>query len=157
MLAQRLFRDILGQFTTGVVLVTAQTPKGPVGLSVNSFTSVALEPPLVAWCAAVTSTTWPSIRAAGGFAVTILGGQHERLCRVFSRKGADRFAGGTWTHTRTGHPILTDGLGWLDCRIMTVYRAGDHDLVIAEAIGGEVAGKGDPLIFHAGRLTVLES
>ncbi|MFF3754990.1 flavin reductase family protein [Streptomyces sp. NPDC002018] len=155
MLDQRSFRNILGRFTTGVVLVTAQTEDGPVGMAVNSFTSVSLEPPLVAVCAAYTSTTWPSIRAAGSFAVTILGDRHADLCRLFSSRGADRFTGREWALTRAGHPIPADGLGWLDCRISVIHPAGDHELVIASAAEGEVTEAADPLVFHAGRFREL--
>ncbi|MBH1937209.1 flavin reductase family protein [Streptomyces sp. AV19] len=155
MLEQRSFRDILGRFTTGVVLVTAQTPHGPVGMAVNSFTSVSLEPPLIAVCAARSSTTWPAIRSAGGFAITVLGGQHEAVCRAFSTRGADRFTGGEWSFTRGGHPVLLDGLAWLDCRISTIQPAGDHELVVAEALEGALTGLEGPLVFHAGRYTGL--
>ncbi|MFJ5307778.1 flavin reductase family protein [Streptomyces sp. NPDC088350] len=155
MLEQRSFRDILGRFTTGVVLVTAHTAEGPKGMAVNSFTSVSLDPPLVALCAADTSTTWPAIRAADGFAVTILGDQHAELCRLFSARGADRFAVGDWVSTRAGHPIPADGLGWLDCRIATIHPAGDHELVIAEAVEGALTEQAGPLVFHAGRFTAL--
>ncbi|WP_103502563.1 MULTISPECIES: flavin reductase family protein [unclassified Streptomyces] len=155
MMQPRSFRDILGQFTTGVVLVTADTAEGPRGMAVNSFTSVSLSPPLVALCAADTSSTWPAIRDAGAFAVTILGDRHAELCRLFSQKGADRFAAGEWTTTRAGHPIPADGLGWLDCRITAVHAAGDHELVIAEALEGAVTEHAGPLVFHAGRFTAL--
>ncbi|MFJ8869575.1 MULTISPECIES: flavin reductase family protein [unclassified Streptomyces] len=155
MLEQRSFRDILGRFTTGVVLVTADTAEGPKGMAVNSFTSVSLDPPLVALCAADTSATWPAIRDTGSFAVTILGDRHAELCRLFSAKGVDRFAGGEWSTTRAGHPIPADGLGWLDCRISTVHPAGDHELVIAEALDGSLTDQAGPLVFHAGRFTAL--
>ncbi|MGW0964758.1 flavin reductase family protein [Streptomyces sp. NPDC002516] len=155
MLEQRSFRNILGRFTTGVVLVTAQTPAGPVGMAVNSFTSVSLDPPLIALCAASTSTTWPAIREEGSFAVTILGGQHAQLCRTFATKGADRFGEGAWDATRAGHPIPEDGLAWLDCRITALHQAGDHELVIAEALEGAITDDQGPLVFHAGRFAEL--
>jgi 3-hydroxy-9,10-secoandrosta-1,3,5(10)-triene-9,17-dione monooxygenase reductase component len=154
MLAQRSFRDILGRFTTGVVLVTARTGSGPAGMTVNSFTSVSLEPPLIALCAALTSTTWPSLRATGGFGISILGDQHEELCLAFSRRG-NRFTGRNWASTRAGHPIPADSLGWLDCRIVHVHPAGDHELVIAETTDGSLTGNGNPLVFQAGRFTSL--
>ncbi|WP_229323415.1 flavin reductase family protein [Streptomyces sp. UNOC14_S4] len=155
MLDQRSFRTILGRFATGVVLITAQADDGPVGMAVNSFTSVSLDPPLVGLCAAHTSTTWPSIRKAGGFAVTILGDRHAELCRLFSTKGADRFRGRDWAVTRAGHPIPADGLAWLDCRITALHPAGDHELVIASAAEGAVTDAADPLVFHAGRFREL--
>lgn len=159
MLAQRPFRDILGRFTTGVVLVTARTDEGPVGMAVNSFTSVSVSPPLIAVCAAATSITWPQIRAAGGFAVTILGDRHRDLCTRFSTRGADRFVG-EWNTTPMGHPLAVDCLGWLDCVIDEIHEAGDHELAIARATDGAVtgqAGEARPLVFHAGRFTALSS
>jgi 3-hydroxy-9,10-secoandrosta-1,3,5(10)-triene-9,17-dione monooxygenase reductase component len=154
-LTERSFRDVLGRFTTGVILVTARTPDGLVGMAANSFTSVSLDPPLVALCAAHTSTTWPAIRAAGEFAVVILGDQHEDVCRTFATRGVDRFAGRDWESTPAGHPSLADGLGWLDCRIENIHRAGDHELVIARATGWSTARHGSPLVFHSGRYTRL--
>lgn len=158
LLDQRSFRDVLGRFTTGVVLVTAQAAHGPVGMAVNSFTSVSLDPPLIALCAANTSTTWPDIRATGGFAVSILGDQHADLCRLFSKRGADRFAGRDWAVTRAGHPIPADGLGWLDCAISVIHPAGDHEIVVASAAEGALADAAhapDPLVLHAGRFREL--
>ncbi|MFJ8646159.1 flavin reductase family protein [Streptomyces sp. NPDC093546] len=154
-LDQRSFRDILGRFTTGVVLVTAQAAHGPVGMAVNSFTSVSLDPPLIALCAAYTSTTWPDIRATGSFAVTILGERHAELCRLFSERGADRFTGRDWAYTRAGHPIPADGLAWLDCEITAIHPTGDHELVVASAAEGALAETAEPLVFHAGRFRGL--
>jgi 3-hydroxy-9,10-secoandrosta-1,3,5(10)-triene-9,17-dione monooxygenase reductase component len=154
-LDQRSFRDVLGRFPTGVVLVTAQAAHGPVGMAVNSFTSVSLDPPLVAVCAANTSTTWPAIRATGRFAVSILGDQHAELCRLFSEHGADRFAGRRWARSAAGHPVQADGPGWLDCEISAIHPAGDHELVIAKAAGGAVTDSAKPLVFHAGRFRAL--
>ncbi|MFG2354806.1 flavin reductase family protein [Streptomyces sp. NPDC048521] len=155
MLTQRSFRDVLGRFSTGVVLVTAETDGGPAGMAVNSFTSVSLDPPLIALCAALTSTTWPAIRATGGFAITILSDAQEAVCRTFSERGADRFAGLDWVRTPAGRPVTADGLGWLDCRIRTVQTEGDHELVIAEAVDWSTGADGRPLIFHSGRYAGL--
>ncbi|MER5310199.1 flavin reductase family protein [Streptomyces sp. NPDC002773] len=155
MLTQRSFRDVLGCFGTGVVLVTAESDRGPVGMAVNSFTSVSLDPPLIAFCAALTSTTWPAVRATGGFAITILSDTQEEVCRTFAARGADRFAVGEWARSAAGHPVAADGLGWLDCRIRSVQVAGDHELVIAEAVDWTVGADARPLIFHSGRYASL--
>jgi flavin reductase (DIM6/NTAB) family NADH-FMN oxidoreductase RutF len=154
-LTQRSFRDVLGCFSTGVVLVTAESDSGPVGMAVNSFTSVSLDPPLIAFCAALTSTTWPAIRATGGFAITILSNTQEEVCRAFSARDADRFAGRDWARTPAGRPVTADGLGWLDCRLRTVQVEGDHELVIAEAVDWSMGADARPLIFHSGRYTSL--
>lgn len=155
MLTQRSFRDVMGCFSTGVVVVAAESADGPVGMAVNSFTSVSLDPPLIAFCAALTSTTWPAIRATGGFAVTILSDEQEELCRTFAARGADRFAGCDWVRTPAGRPVVEGGLGWLDCRIRTVQVEGDHELVIAEAAAWSPRYGGRPLIFHSGRYAGL--
>lgn len=155
MLTQRSFRDVLGCFGTGVVLVTAQTDGGPVGMAVNSFTSVSLDPPLIAFCAALTSSTWPAIRDTGGCAITILSDAHEDVCRTFSTRDADRFAGREWDRTTGGRPVAADGLGWLDCRIRTVQVEGDHELVIADVVDWSIGPGVRPLIFHSGRYAGL--
>lgn len=155
MLTERSFRDVLGRFSTGIVLITAQIETGFAGMTANSFTSVSLDPPLVAVCAALTSTTWPGIRAVGGFAITILGECHEETSRLFAVHGADRFSGQDWTHTPAGHPVLPDGLGWLDCSIQTVQPHGDHELIIARATWWSGTRTGVPLIFHSGRYARL--
>ncbi|MFC9326842.1 flavin reductase family protein [Kitasatospora sp. NPDC057015] len=154
---ERSFRDVLGRFTTGIVLVAAQTADGPAGMAANSFTSVSLDPPLIALCAAYSSTTWPAVRRAGGFAITILGEQHEEVCRTFATRGADRFAGRDWHRSPAGHPVLADGLGWLDCAIETIHPAGDHELVVARAVEWSSTSPGSPLIFHSGRYARLAS
>jgi 3-hydroxy-9,10-secoandrosta-1,3,5(10)-triene-9,17-dione monooxygenase reductase component len=158
MLGQRAFREVLGRFATGVVLVTARTGHGPAGMTVNAFMSVSLDPPLVAVGAANSSVTWPSIRATGGFAVAVLGDQHEELCRTFSTRGAPRFAEPSeWAQTGQGHLVPQDALAWLDCWITRIHPAGDHELVLAEALAGAIGGAepGQPLIFHTGRFTGL--
>jgi flavin reductase (DIM6/NTAB) family NADH-FMN oxidoreductase RutF len=152
---QRSFRDLLGRFPTGVVLVTAEAAHGPVGMAVNSFVSVSLEPALIALCVGRSSTTWPSLRATGGFAVSILGDGHAELCRLFATQGADRFSGRTWVRTPAGRPTLPDALGWLDCDISAIHPAGDHDLVVASVDRGAVTESSRPLVFHAGRFRGL--
>ena len=87
------FRHVLGHFATGVAVITATTPSGPVGMAVSSFTSVSLEPPLVAFLPDKSSTSWPKIRGAGVFCVNILSAGQEELCAQFARKGIDKFAG----------------------------------------------------------------
>ena len=97
---------MLGHFPTGVTVVTAGTEEGPVGLCVGSFTSVSLHPPLVAFCAGYSSTSYPRIEAAGHFCVNILAEDQEEIARVFADKGDDKFSGIGWRPsvvTRAGH------------------------------------------------------
>lgn len=152
----RSFRDLMGRYPTGVVLVTATTDDGPVGMAVNSFTSVSLTPPLVSFCAALSSETWGRLRTVAGFAVNILGRSHEEVCRLFARHGAERFASHDWTTTPDGHPLLADAIGWIDTRVEAIHTAGDHDLVIAEATGWSTLRDTSPLVFYGGRFRSLE-
>ena len=102
------FRTVLGHFATGVTIITAMDGDEPIGVSANSFTSVSLDPPLVLFCAAKVSTTWPRIEAAGRFTVNILNEHQEDVCRVFATKGADRFSRIGW---RTSAGNVPSGRG----------------------------------------------
>ncbi|MEU6823184.1 flavin reductase family protein [Streptomyces atriruber] len=156
MLEKHPFRDILGRFATGVVLLTLQPPRGvPMGMAVNSFTSVSLEPPLISLCVRTGSPTLTALLRSDAFAVSILGEQHEELCRSFSTPGAERFSGREWARTPAGHPVPGDALAWLDCRVSAVHPAGDHELVVAETVDGDAAERNAPLVFHRGRFTKL--
>src|SRR4051794_4002203 len=106
------YRQVLGHFATGVTVITAMDGSEPAGLAANSFTSVSLEPPLVAFCAAKSSTTWPKIQAAGKFCVNVLAEPQEEICRRFAMKGGDKFKGLGWRPSGTGSPVLNDVLAW---------------------------------------------
>jgi len=149
------YRKVLGHYATGVAVVTAVNAE-PVGMAVNSFTSVSLDPPLVSFCAAVTSTTWPRIRAAGRFAVNVLGDHQQDACRRFASKDEDRFASTPWHRSTGGCPILDDALAWLDCEIAFEHLAGDHVIVGGRVVALD-AREGDPLLFCRGRYGVFRS
>lgn len=146
----RSFRNVLGKYPTGVVIVAANAPSGPVGMAVNSFTSVSLDPPLVAFCPMVTSATWASIKPVGAFAVSTLGAHHEDVSRLFAQRGVDKFAQHEWTMSPNGHPVLSDSLAWIDTTIESVRSAGDHEIVIARAHVWSEAASGRPLVFFGG-------
>jgi 3-hydroxy-9,10-secoandrosta-1,3,5(10)-triene-9,17-dione monooxygenase reductase component len=145
-------RGVLSNFATGVAVVTTHGPHGPVGMAVNSFTSVSLEPPLVLFCAGVTSTTWPVIEKTGQFCVNILGAAQDGLARRFARVGVDRFAGVGWQPSPADNPVLEGAEAWLDCRLDSTCPAGDHTVVIGrvEHAGVEPTPHG-PLVFYRRR------
>ena len=149
------YRRVLGHYATGVAVVTAFAAE-PVGMAVNSFTSVSLDPPLVSFCAAMTSATWPRIRAAGRFAVNILDEHQQDACRRFASKDEDRFASTPWHRSTGGSPILDDALAWLDCQIAFEQSAGDH-VIVGGLVVGLDAREGDPLLFYQGRYGALRS
>ncbi len=144
------FRQVLGHLPTGVTVITAVDEGVPVGLAVGSLTSVSLDPPLVLFCAARTSTSWPRIRAAGSFCVNVLGDDQEDVCRVFASSGTDKFAGMGWTPTASGSPRLDGVLAWLDCQVVDVVTEGDHDVVVGRVHDLGVGHEGGPLVFFRG-------
>ncbi|GGT87526.1 flavin reductase family protein [Streptomyces lateritius] len=146
------FRRVLGHFASGVTVVTAPGAEGPAGFACQSFASLSLDPPLIAFMVARTSTTWPRIARAGVFCVNILGADQGQLCLGFAKSGADRFAGvGHAPAPVTGSPRLEGVPAWVDCTIAQVHTGGDHLIVVGrvEALGAEETD--GPLLFHRGR------
>lgn len=145
-----IFRRVLGHLPTGVTVITAYGPDGPIGMAANSVTSVSLDPPLILLCPARSSTTWPTIRDAGRFCVNIMAGHHEELTRRFSLRGIDRFAGAAYTDRDSG-PSLDDAVGWIECTIRDEYPAGDHTIVVASVLAIDAVPEAVPLVFFRGR------
>jgi 3-hydroxy-9,10-secoandrosta-1,3,5(10)-triene-9,17-dione monooxygenase reductase component len=143
------FREVLAHLPTGVTVVTAHAEGGPAGMAANSVTSVSLDPPLILFCPARTSTTWPSIRAAGAFCVNILAEHHVEITRLFAARGVDRFAQVDYESRPTG-PALTDAVAWLECRLEAEHDAGDHTIVVARVVAMEAASGVEPLVFFRG-------
>ncbi|PZG16528.1 flavin reductase family protein [Nonomuraea aridisoli] len=148
----RRFREVLGTFATGVVAITAVDPRDgrPCGLAVNSFTSVSLDPPLVAFCVAHTSTSWPRVRGAGVVTVNVLADGQRDVCAQLASRGGDKFAGLSWTGSPGGNPVLGDALAWLDCAIEAEHAAGDHTIVVARVLRLAALADGEPLVFFRG-------
>ncbi|MEU7257913.1 flavin reductase family protein [Streptomyces rimosus] len=153
------FRAVLGHFASGVTIITAPAPEtagadGPAGFACQSFASLSLDPPLVTFMVARTSTTWPRIARAGVFCVNILGAGQGALCRAFAVSGADKFAGVTHTPAPvTGSPRLAGVPAWIDCTIQAVHTGGDHLIVVGRvaALGTDTeAAQAGPLLFHRG-------
>ena len=144
------YRTVLGHFATGVAIITAVDGEEPVGMACNSFTSVSLEPALVLFCAAKSSSTWPRIQNARNWAANILNEDGEEICRLFAQKGADRFAHTAYTIGRSGSPILRDALAFVDCETVAEHDAGDHILVVGRVLELGYASEGKPLLFYRG-------
>ena len=142
------FRSVLGHFCSGITIVTAVDDGEPVGLTCQSFCSVSLEPPLVAFAPSKSSTSWPRIQRTGVFCVNVLDEDQEEVCRVFATSGADKFRGVGWRPAETGSPILEDALAWVDCRIERQHDAGDHVIVVGRVLELASARSGRPLLFY---------
>lgn len=147
----RHFRNVLGNFPTGVVAITSTDEcDKPVGMAVGSFTSVSLDPPLVAFFPDKVSTTFPTIERSGRFCVSILNAQQQDVCRRLSLKGVDKFANISWTPAGSGAPRIDGAIGWIDCDIDTVHDAGDHYIVVGRVRDLQVETDHSPLIFFQG-------
>ncbi|HEY5246814.1 MAG TPA: flavin reductase family protein [Acidimicrobiales bacterium] len=146
---QGRFREVLGHFATGITVVTAMEDGAPVGFTCQAFTSLSLDPPLVALAPAKSSTSWPRIAQAGAFAVNILSDRQEALCRDFAVSGGDKFSGVAWHLGAAGTPILDGSLAWVECELGIIHDSGDHELVTGRVLDLGV-GEGAPLLFYRG-------
>ena len=141
---KEFFRQVMGQFATGVTVVATATDAGLSGLTVNSFTSVSLDPPLVLVCIDLTSHTLPFLRASGHFAVSFLTNEQEALSRCFATTSAerfDRFCHASYHVAATGSPILDEALAFVDARIVAEYPGGDHAIFLGQVEGMGSDGK----------------
>ncbi|MFJ8017171.1 flavin reductase family protein [Streptomyces sp. NPDC096339] len=148
----RCLRSVFGRFATGVVAVTASDPStgARAGLAANSFCSVSLDPPLVSFCVAHTSTSWPLVRAAGLLGISILGADQRDAATRLSVRGADKFGGLPWTRSPGGAPLLEGALAWLECAVEAEHPAGDHVIVVCRVLRLDASREGEPLVFFRG-------
>lgn len=148
----QVFRSVMGHFPTGVTAVTAVDEGTPVGMTVGSFTSVSLEPPLVAFLPGRHSRTWARIRHAGNFCVNVLTCEQVDLCSAFATNQADKFGAISWHPGLSGSPVLDGALAWIDCAIDAVHPAGDHDIVVGRvlALEADLDALSGPLLFFRG-------
>jgi len=152
-------RRALSAFATGVTVVTTRGTAGDYGMTVNSFTSVSLDPPLILVCVAQDSPGRAAIAANGVFAVNVLAVGQEPLSRRFAKRarprGTDAFAGVAHAMKRTGSPIVEGAAAYLDCRLVTTHDAGDHVIFVGEVLEYRKTGNLSPLLFHGGRYHTL--
>ena len=149
-----VMREVLGHFVSGVVVVTAAGPDGPVGFTCQSFASLSLEPPLVSFAPARTSSTWPRIREIGAFCVNVLAAGHEDISAGFARSGVDKFAGVVWRPAPSGAPVLEGVSAWIDCVLRHEYDGGDHTIVVGHVQDLGADPQRLPLLYYRGRYGV---
>jgi 3-hydroxy-9,10-secoandrosta-1,3,5(10)-triene-9,17-dione monooxygenase reductase component len=148
---RRVLRDALGQFATGVTVVTTLTGAGEkVGLTVNSFTSLSLDPPLVLWNLSRHSAKFEAFDNTDYFAVNVLGADQESLALAFARPGGTPFNSLQTEAGAGGVPLLPGCLAYFECRMTHRYPGGDHDMLIGEVLNFRDIG-GEPLLFYRGR------
>jgi len=148
----RTLRDALGCFATGVTVVTCLTADGtPTGLTVNSFTSVSLDPPLLLVCLAKAAASARPLIEATHFAVNVLQTGQQPASIRFSTRDEDRFGATPWACGEAGAPILNDSLGVFECERHAVYDGGDHHILVGQVIKASFDAALDPLLYFRGR------
>ena len=144
----RAFRTTLGSFATGVTVVTTGTVEGPVGITANSFASVSLDPPLVLWSPAKSSTRYGVFAAAEHFAIHVIGAEQKPVADAFT-KARDAFDGLDWAYDPTGTPLINGTLARFLCRTEARHDAGDHLIVVGRVLAA-TCQDGLPLVFQGG-------
>lgn len=144
----RDFRDVLGQFGTGVTVVTTQCPEGPVGMTANSFASVSLDPPLVLWSPALASLRFAHFEAASHYAIHVLRDDQADLARRFARD-AHAFDGLDWRRGANDLPLIEGCLARFECRQHAAHEGGDHMILVGRVLRATM-GTGAPLLFAQG-------
>jgi flavin reductase (DIM6/NTAB) family NADH-FMN oxidoreductase RutF len=149
-------RRIFGHFPTGVTVISSAPEGKPAGMTIGSFFSVSLEPPLVGFCVGKSSTSWPLIEPAGCFAVNILGVGQAALSNHFASSAADRFEEVPWQPGVTGSPLLDDVVAHIECQTDSTVDAGDHLIVVGRVVALTVHAGGSPLLFLGGAYGAFE-
>lgn len=148
----RTLRDALGCFATGVTVVTCLAPDGvPAGLTVNSFTSVSLEPPLLLVCLHKMAASAPALTVARCFAINVLQTGQQPASIRFSTRDEDRFGSTPWACSEGGAPILQESLCVFECERYALYDGGDHHILVGQVVKATFDSALDPLLYFRGR------
>jgi flavin reductase (DIM6/NTAB) family NADH-FMN oxidoreductase RutF len=152
----RAFRDALGNFPTGVAVITALGGQAHIGITVNSFTSVSLDPPLVLWCMDKRSQRHDAFVAAPGFTVSILGTGHREVSSRLAKPGEHHLEGMMLKPTELGPPALADSLAIFECARESALDGGDHTILMGRVLRFARAQEGAPLVFFRGKYSALD-
>ncbi len=153
---QNLFRRACAQFATGIAVASVLDPGGsPHGMTINSFTSVSLDPPLVLISVDLTSNLLPLFEQSGHYGLSFLGQEQQEISSRFALRGQNRFDGAKWMVGTTGLPLIPGALAHLECRVTQTIQAGDHSLLIAEVISADIQS-GKPLLYFESGYRRLE-
>ena len=148
----RQLRDAFGRFATGVTIVTTATENGPAAITVNSFSSLSLDPPLVLWALDKSSNRYAHFTQDQHFAIHVLAANQEELCWRVAREGAEVLASDLTTNTE-GVPVLTDCLARFECSRYASYDGGDHDIIVGQVMRVAMREDGHALMFFKGKMT----
>ncbi len=148
---KRKLRDAMGSFATGVCVVTTADGVAPLGMTINSFSSVSLEPPLVLWSIQYTSDCFDAFNNAQKFAINILSEEQQQHSAIYSRRSEHQLDAAHYSLGRTGAPVLRDSLATFECRTWARYPGGDHLILVGEVLALTTRPSGRALLFHRGQ------
>lgn len=151
----RAFRDALGHFATGVAIITAAGEGRGLGLTINSFASVSLEPPLILWSLDRGSDRFGALMKAEFFAVNMLGGESRELAQRLARKGQSDLGAEPVASGAHGVPLIRAAIAHFECRVEHRHDGGDHVIFVGRVLGFDHKSHGDPLIYYRGRYRAL--
>lgn len=147
----RVFREVMGHYPTGVVVVTGVHPDGEeLALIMGTFNSVSLEPPMVSFMPMKTSGTWERLRECETMCINVLTGDQESVGRTIAMRKKDKLAGLELDRSPSGDPVLVDSLAWIDVKLGQVVDAGDHWIALCDVLDLTVENPAGPLIFFQG-------
>jgi flavin reductase (DIM6/NTAB) family NADH-FMN oxidoreductase RutF len=149
------FKEVLGHFVTGVVVVAAIGPEGPAGFTCQTFGSLSLEPALVSFAANRAGRSWPKVHESGVVGISVLESNQEVVARVFATSGTNKFDGIGWAPSPAGAPYLEGALVHIEGRIVDANPYGDHDIVVV-AVDHCVSHPGSPLMYYRSGFTVFD-
>ncbi|GAB2716456.1 3-hydroxy-9,10-secoandrosta-1,3,5(10)-triene-9,17-dione monooxygenase reductase subunit [Nocardia thraciensis] len=154
----RQYRNVLGQFCTGITVITTLDPEGaPIGFACQSFAALSLDPPMVLFCPTRHSRSWAAIEANGSFCVNMLAEEQQPVCARFGSREPDKFAGIDWHTTDLGLPALDGALATIQCTVANVLDGGDHFVVFGRVQAlSESTDSDRPLLFYRGQYTAIE-
>ena len=151
----RAFRQALGCFPTGVTVVTIGTQDAPKGMTVNSFASVSLDPPLILWCMDRKSSHYSAFTTMKNFTISVLGTTHRTVSDRLAKPGEHELDGLALVPTENGPPGLADALAMLECAREAIYDGGDHAIIVGRVLRFSSHNTGAPLVFFRGRYGAL--
>lgn len=150
---EREFRNALGQFATGVTVITAVDTHGrPAGMTVSSFNAVSLDPALVLWSLGHSAGTCATFANARHYAIHVLASHQKDLALQFAKRGIDRFAGIAWQPNAHGVPVLQDSMATFECRARSQYPEGDHLIMVGQVLVCRHSANASPLLYHNGQM-----
>lgn len=154
---QGTFRNVLGQFCTGITIITTVHDGVPTGFACQSFAALSLAPPLVLFCPTKGSRSWKAIKASGKFCVNVLTEEQQEICAQFGSKQIDKFAGVDWRPSEFGSPVFDGSAAHIDCTVHSVHDGGDHLVVTGavQSLSEAPQVKARPLLYYRGEYTVI--